>query len=117
MMRVHLWDEISCEWQQVDLDIRWDSSPEEIVRAVDEATFQPLGFLPSTELWSLENFSQTGPLVTIECRISRHHLGIILLNLRENGIRMPGSEFPRRVLAQSNGNRESSWDEKQESFG
>jgi hypothetical protein len=85
MLLVNTWDEISAEWQSVELDVPRDASPDEIVRAVDEATFEPLGFAPSEELWSLKAHGRTGPLLTIECRTSRGHLGIILLNFEENG--------------------------------
>ena len=83
-MWVHLWDEISCEWEQIDLEIPLDAEPEAIVRAVDEKTAQPFGFLPEDEAWSPRSWSLAGPLLTIECRTSRGHLGIILVNYEEN---------------------------------
>jgi hypothetical protein len=88
-MWIHMWDEISCEWRQVELDLPRDASPEEIVRAVDEATFEPVGFAPSEELWSVKAHGRAGPLLTIECRTGRGHLGIVLVNYEENGLRIP----------------------------
>ena len=84
MISVDFWDEISGEWGHADLDIPADSTPETIIKAVDAAISEPLGFIPSEEIWHLKSSSLAGPILTIECRTSRNHLGIILVNLEED---------------------------------
>ena len=83
MIGADFWDEISCEWEQINLEIPADSDPATIIKALDAAVAEPFGFIPSEEIWHLKSSSLAGPILTIECRTSRNHLGIILVNYEE----------------------------------
>ena len=81
MISVDFWDEISCEWDHVELDIPANSDPHTIIKAVDAAVAEPDGFIPPQEAWHLISAGRVGPILAIECRTNRNHLGIILVNL------------------------------------
>lgn len=82
MISADFWDEISCEWGHVDLDIPADSDPETIVRAVDSYVAAPLGgFIPPEEEWHAVASGRVGCLLTIECRTSEGLLGIVVAKL------------------------------------
>ena len=105
MISVDFWDEISCEWDHVELDIPANSDPHTIIQAVDAAVAEPVGSIPPEEAWHLKSYSQTGPLLTIECRTSRNHLGIILVNLEEGRADRSCSEPMNRLKSQAGGRK------------
>jgi hypothetical protein len=115
MIWVHLWQESMYEWQLIGLEIPLDTDPDAIVRAVDEAITEGLGFSPSERFWTLKGFGRAGPLLTIECRSSLSHLGIILVNYEENGSRSRPAESPsdHEYLQSGSESADSFWSNSQ----
>jgi hypothetical protein len=79
MLNVSVWDEINCEWSNLELDLPPDTKdPHLINKAIDKAIFDaPEHWEPS---WSVEHHSLTGPVLTIVTRDDRNHLCIIVVN-------------------------------------
>ena len=88
MLTVSCWDEISCEWQQVEVDLPEDATPEQISFTLDAQTsgVDPEDF---HSIWHVKSYSRTGPILTIETRSSRNHLSILVVNFEENPIVQP----------------------------
>ncbi len=84
-MLIYCWDELSCEWQQVEVDLPEDASAEQISFILDAKTSgEDLEDFHS--IWRVQSYSRTGPILTIECRSSRNHLSILIVNFEENPI-------------------------------
>ncbi len=88
MLTVNCWDEISCEWQQVEVDLPEDVTPAQIAFTLDAQTsgIDPEDF---QSIWEVKSYSRTGPILTIECRSSRNHLSILVVNFEENPVVTP----------------------------
>jgi len=88
MPTVNCWDEISCEWQQVDVDLPEDATPEQIAFTLDAQTsgVDPEDF---RSIWRVKSYSRTGPILTIETRSSRNHLSILVVNFEDNPVVQP----------------------------
>jgi len=88
MLTVSCWDEISAEWQTVMVDLPEDATPDQIAFTLDAQTS---GVDPEEfhSIWRVKSYSRTGPILTIECRSSRNHLSILIVNFEENPIVKP----------------------------
>ena len=88
MLTVNVWDEISCAWQQVEVDLPEDSTPQQIAFILDCQTSgeNPEDFHP---IWEVRSYSRTGPILTIETRSSRNHLSILVVNFKDNPVVTP----------------------------
>ena len=89
MLTVNCWDEISCEWQQVELDLPEDCTPEMIAFTLDAQTSGVANLEDFHSIWEVRSYSRTGPILTIETRSSRNHLSILLVILETNPIVKP----------------------------
>ena len=59
---------------------RTRARPEQISAAVDKVVFEPLGYLPPEEAWTVTNYGRESDL-RIECRTARNLKGLILVPL------------------------------------
>ena len=48
-MWLSIWDEVSAEWSTLELDSPFDSTPETITQAIDQACAAPVGSIPIGE--------------------------------------------------------------------
>jgi len=81
MIGADFWDEISCEWGHIELDIPADSDPRTIIRALDAAVAEPVGFIPPREEWHLISTTIIESKLAIHCRSRQGTLGLIIVNL------------------------------------
>ena len=88
MLTVNVWDEISAEWQQVEVDLPEDATPEQIAFTLDAQT-SGVDLEDFKSIWQVKSYSRTGPILTIETRSSRNHLSILVVNFEENPIVTP----------------------------
>lgn len=88
MLTVNCWDEISCEWQQVEVDLPGDASPEQIAFVLDAQT-SGADLEDFHSIWRVQSYSRTGPILTIETRSSRNHLSILVVNFEDNPVVTP----------------------------
>lgn len=88
MLTVSCWDEISCEWQQVGVDLPEDATPEQIAFTLDAQT-SGANLEDFHSVWRVQSYARTGPILTIETRSSRNHLSILVVNFEENPIVKP----------------------------
>lgn len=100
-MLISVWDEISGVWSEHELNIELTEDPNEINSALGAKLVEPsrpwitLGgllqfpssspkddddFDISADGWEVRSHSRTGPILTIETRSDRGHLGIIIVN-------------------------------------
>lgn len=77
MLRIFTWDEIGCEWGEDELDIPATTRDPE---AINKALGVKVSCSEEGDGWEIRNHSWTGPILTIETRSDRNHLGIIVVN-------------------------------------
>jgi hypothetical protein len=85
-MIISVWDEISGEWSEMELDIPSHSRDPKLINKAVGA--QVAGDGPtcdedeseSPDGWDVKSHSFTGPILTIESRSDRNHLCIIVVN-------------------------------------
>lgn len=86
MLKVHVWDEIGGEWSVAELDLPPGTrDPKIISKAVSADNDEDLeldGWDEEDEEdgWEVKSHSFAGPILTIETRSDRNHLGILLVN-------------------------------------
>lgn len=75
MLKIHTWDEISGEWDIHELDIpAYTRDPNAINQALGELIAE------DEDGYTVANHATAGPILTIECRDSRNHLAILIVN-------------------------------------
>lgn len=84
MIQADFWDEISHEWGHAELDIPANSDPQTIIKAVDAAVAEPVGFIPPGEEWHLVSTTIIESKLVIHCRSRQGTLGLIVVNLDGN---------------------------------
>ena len=80
-MQVNTWDELTGEWVQIAIDVGPEASPDEISAAVDKVVFEPVGYLPPEETWTVTSYRRENGHLRIECRTARNLKGLILVPL------------------------------------